>query len=89
MVLKTLAEFSPDGLYDLIQLRQGEACGLAPIAATLWASAALGATDVTQLKYDTSASTTGDKTSVVGYGAAVITRPKSELISSNNDNGSA
>lgn len=73
--LTALTEFSPDGLFDLEERGVGQACGLAPIAATLWASAALGAKDVTLLKYDTSASTTRDKSSVVGYGAAVITRP--------------
>lgn len=74
-VLNTLAEFSPQGLFDLRDRGGGQACGLAAIAAVLWASASLGATDVTLLKYDTSASTTGDTSSVVGYGAAVITRP--------------
>ena len=74
-VLEALVEFSPDGLYDLKDKGQGQACGLSPMAAVLWASAQLGATDVTLLKYDTSATTTGDTSSVVGYGAAAITRP--------------
>ena len=74
-VLSALEAFSPDGLFDLKDRGRGEACGLAAIAAVLWASAALGATDVTLLKYDTSASTTGDRSSVVGYGAAAITHP--------------
>lgn len=74
-VLRALADFSPEGLFDLKERGQGYACGLSPIASTLWASAGLGAQDVTLLKYDTSAATTGDTTSVVGYGAAAITRP--------------
>lgn len=74
-VLDALVKFSPDGLFDLKDQGQGQACGLAPIAATLWASTRMGATDVTLLKYDTSASTTRDTASVVGYGAAAITRP--------------
>jgi hypothetical protein len=74
-VLNTLAEFSPQGLFDLRDRGGGQACGLAPMAAVLWACAGLGAQDVTLLKYDTSAATTGDTSSVVGYGAAVITRP--------------
>jgi AmmeMemoRadiSam system protein B len=74
-VLRALADFSPEGLFDLKEHGQGHACGLSPIASTLWASAGLGAQDVTLLKYDTSAATTGDTTSVVGYGAAAITRP--------------
>jgi hypothetical protein len=74
-VLDALVEFSPQGLFDLKDRGQGQACGLAPMAALLWASAQMGATDVTLLKYDTSAATTGDTSSVVGYGAAAITRP--------------
>ena len=73
-VLHTLENFSPEGLFDLKE--QGQACGLSAIAATLWASAELGAKDVTLLKYDTSGSITGDTSSVVGYGAAAITRPR-------------
>lgn len=74
-VLKALTDFSPEGLFELKDQGLGHACGLAPMAAVLWASKALGATDVTLLKYDTSASITGDRSSVVGYGSAAITRP--------------
>lgn len=74
-VLGALVNFSPEGLFDLKDQGQGQACGLAPMAAVLWASALLGGTDVTLLKYDTSAAATGDTSSVVGYGAAAITRP--------------
>ncbi len=76
LVLKTLVAFSPEGLFDLKDKGVGHACGLAPMAAVLWAARRLGAQDVTLLKYDTSAAATGDTTSVVGYGAAAITRPK-------------
>ena len=75
-VLNALEGFSPEGLFELKAQGQGQACGLAPIAVTLWAAAGLGATDVTLLKYSTSAATTGDTSSVVGYGAAAITRPR-------------
>ena len=74
-VLDALADFSPDGLFDLKAQGSGQACGLAAIAAVLWASRALGGTDVTVLNYNTSAAITGDRSSVVGYGAAAITRP--------------
>ncbi|MBG0784613.1 MAG: AmmeMemoRadiSam system protein B [Anaerolineaceae bacterium] len=74
-VLDTLAEFSPEHLFDLKDSGQGQACGLAPMAAVLWACEGLGADRVTLLNYDTSAASTGDASSVVGYGAAAITRP--------------
>jgi AmmeMemoRadiSam system protein B len=73
-VLQAVDDFSPERLFDLKESGAGEACGLAPIAALLWASRALGADKVTRLSYNTSAAGTGDRSSVVGYGAAVITR---------------
>ncbi len=73
-VLQAVGNFSPDGLFNLKESGVGQACGLAPIATVLWASQALGADKVTRLCYSTSAATTGDRSSVVGYGAAVVTR---------------
>ena len=75
-VLRQIADFSPEGLYEIHERGQGQACGLAAIATSLWAAKTLGAEDVTILNYDTSGSSTGDHTSVVGYGAAAITRPQ-------------
>ena len=74
-VLSAVAEFSPDALFDLKDRGLGHACGLAAIASVLWAARELGGTKVTLLSYDTSGSSTSDRTSVVGYGAAAITRP--------------
>jgi len=73
-VLQAVDDFSPERLFDLKESGVGQACGLAPIATVLWASQALGADKVTRLSYSTSAATTGDRSSVVGYGAAVVTR---------------
>lgn len=73
-VLQAVDDFSPERLFDLKESGGGEACGLAPIATVLWASRALGADSVTHLKYSNSAESTGDHSSVVGYGAAVVTR---------------
>ena len=73
-VLQAVDDFSPDKLFDLKKSGGGEACGLAAIATVMWASQALGADKVTLLSYNTSAASTGDRSSVVGYGAAVITR---------------
>ncbi len=72
-VLSALTDFSPDKLFDLKARGEGQACGLAPMAAVLWATQKMGADHVTLLKYDTSASATGDRSSVVGYAAAAIT----------------
>ena len=75
LVLKTLAKFSPDALFDLQEQGLGQACGLSPIATVLWTAQQWGADQVTLLDYNTSAAITGDRSSVVGYGAAAITRP--------------
>lgn len=74
-ILQKLTDFSPDGLFDLKDQGKGHACGLAAIAAVLWAAKGMGASGVTLLDYNTSASSTGDTSSVVGYGAAAITSP--------------
>ena len=75
-VLQAVDNFSPEKLFDLRDSGAGEACGLAPMAAILWACQSLGADKVTRLSYSTSAAGTGDHSSVVGYGAAVITRSR-------------
>lgn len=74
-VLQTLADFSPEGLFDLHERGLGQACGLSPIATVLWAAREWGADKVTLLNYNTSAAATGDRSAVVGYGAAAITIP--------------
>lgn len=74
LVMKTLAKLSPDDLFDLQNRGLGQACGLSPIATVLWTAQEWGADQVTLLDYNTSAAITGDRSSVVGYGAAAITR---------------
>ena len=46
-VMQALADFSPTQLFDLKDSGRGQACGLAPMAAVLWACQALGADRVT------------------------------------------
>ena len=73
-ILDQVAALDPDGLYRVMAAGEGEACGLGPIATLLWAAKALGAEHAAVIRHATSASVTGDRSSVVGYGAAVITR---------------
>ncbi len=75
IVLQQVTDFSPEGLFNLKDEGKGHACGLAAIASVLWAAKDFGATKATLLNYNTSAAATGDKSSVVGYGAVAITRP--------------
>ena len=71
-MLRQVAAFSAEGVLQAERDERGFACGFAALAAVLWASKELGASRVEILHHSTSADTTGDRSSVVGYGAAVI-----------------
>ncbi len=74
--LRQIEVFSPEGLYRAAEADRASACGLGPVAAVLWASQELGADSVRVLQHATSGDVTGDYSSVVGYGAAVVLKPK-------------
>ena len=74
-IADALAEMSASRLYQVARQGLGEACGLGPMAAILTASKALGADQVTIADYRTSAEVNHDKSSVVGYVSAILTRP--------------
>ena len=71
-MLKQVEAFSPEGVFKTDREGKGFACGLSAIAAVLWAAKDLGANQVKVLHHSTSADQTGDRSSVVGYGAAVL-----------------
>ena len=71
-MLKRFESFDPDSIFEAENTGRGFACGHAAVASTLWASRSLGADCVKILKYATSGDVTGDHSSVVGYGAAVV-----------------
>lgn len=71
-MLKTFESFDPESAYDLERAGKGFACGLGAVTAVMWASRELGANKVKVLRHATSGDVTGDYSSVVGYGAAVI-----------------
>lgn len=71
-MLSEIESFSPEGAFDLERAGKGFACGLGAVTAVLWASQELGANRVKVLRHATSGDVTGDYSSVVGYGAAVI-----------------
>jgi len=79
-ILAAMEAFDPQQLYRLAASGEGQACGLAAVAAVLWAAQDHGTdaegmhSKVTVVDYRTSADVTHDSSSVVGYGAAVITR---------------
>jgi len=71
-MLDQIESFSPEGAFDVERAGKGFACGLGAFTAVLWASRQLGADKVKVLRHATSGDVTGDYSSVVGYGAAVI-----------------
>jgi len=76
-MLAEIESFSPEGAFAAQQSGRGFACGLGAFTAVLWAARELGADTVKILKHATSGDVTGDHSSVVGYGAAVILKSRS------------
>jgi len=74
-MLSRFESLDPQSIFDAERQGKGYACGHAAVAAVLWAGIELGADKVSVLDYATSGDVTGDHSSVVGYGAAVITKP--------------
>lgn len=74
VMLQRMTSFSPTGVLQAEADEEGFACGSGAVALVLWTALTLGANKVTLLHHSTSAEASGDKTSVVGYGALAITR---------------
>jgi MEMO1 family protein len=73
-MLSRFEAFDPEGVIQAEEEQFGFACGRGAVAAVLWACQQLGADTVQVLGYSTSGDVTGDYSSVVGYGSAVIYR---------------
>jgi hypothetical protein len=73
-MLKRFESFDPESIFEAEHSGKAFACGHAAVAAVLWAARELGANSVKVLRHATSGDVTGDYSSVVGYGAAVILR---------------
>jgi MEMO1 family protein len=73
-MMRRIEGFDPAAVMQAEHEEAGFACGRAAIASVMWAAKAMGADRVTTLAYANSGETTGDFSSVVGYGAAAIWR---------------
>jgi AmmeMemoRadiSam system protein B len=71
-MLRQIESFDPLAVLAAEDEEKGFACGRGPIAAVLAAARQLGGKGVTAVKHATSGDVTGDYSSVVGYGAALI-----------------
>lgn len=78
VMLDQIEIFSPEGAFDVERAGKGFACGLGAVTAVMWASRELGADKVKVLRHATSGDVTGDYSSVVGYGAAVILKASAD-----------
>jgi AmmeMemoRadiSam system protein B/AmmeMemoRadiSam system protein A len=74
VVIERVRAFDPEGLIEALGRGDCEACGGGPIAAVMMAARQLGADRSTVVKYANSGDVTGDRSQVVGYMAAVLTR---------------
>jgi AmmeMemoRadiSam system protein B len=74
-MLQAVGALDPLGVMSAEEEGRGFACGRSALAAVLWASLDLGADTCQILRHATSGDVTGDYSGVVGYAAAVITRP--------------
>ncbi len=70
--LKAIEALDAKQFYQILETQNVSACGYAPIAALMTYAKASGASKAEILSHKTSGDITGDKTSVVGYAAAVI-----------------
>jgi AmmeMemoRadiSam system protein B len=75
-MLARIESFDPESAFDAERAGKGFACGLGAFTAVMWAARELGADRVKVLRHATSGEVTGDYSSVVGYGAAVVLKAK-------------
>jgi len=75
-MLRRIKDFDPEAVLTAEAEGEASACGAAAIAGMLWTARKAGADRVNILNYSTSANATGDRSSVVGYGAAVVVQSK-------------
>jgi hypothetical protein len=78
-VLRRVEAFDPLAVMRVEDEGKGFACGRGALAAVMWAAQGLGADKAQVLHHATSGDVSGDYHRVVGYGAAVFTRPAQEL----------
>jgi MEMO1 family protein len=72
VVIDRVAALDADGLMAVLEREPRHACGGGPMVAVLHAARQLGATHADVVRYADSGDVSGDKSSVVGYMAAVV-----------------
>ncbi len=75
-MLRRVRDFDPQAVLAGDLDHSAPACGAGAVAAMLHTARSMGADKVQILNYSTSAASTGDESSVVGYGAAAVLKTK-------------
>jgi len=70
--IEQLLKQDPQALYDTCRVERISMCGLGPAVAMLTALKTLGSTRAELVRYATSADTSGDRSSVVGYAGLIF-----------------
>lgn len=70
--IEPILALDPHALYEVIRREDISMCGYGPAVAMLTAAKELGATRAELVKYATSADTSGDRSTVVGYAGIVV-----------------
>ncbi len=78
-VIELVEMYEPVQLMDRLSHRELEACGGGPIVAVMLAAKRLGANSANVIHYCNSGDITGDKSAVVGYLSALLTRNSSNI----------
>ncbi len=73
--LKAVEALDVEDFYGVLDAENVSCCGYGPIAALMTYAKALGAKKAEILSHKTSGDITGDKSSVVGYAAAIVRKP--------------
>jgi AmmeMemoRadiSam system protein B len=74
MVIDSILSLDETALQKRVRTNRISMCGYGPVSAVIVASKILGASDTELLSYHTSGDISGDRSSVVGYASAKITR---------------
>ena len=72
LAISRILELDPEGLLETVTENRITMCGYIPAMVMLYAARELGATGGQLVKYDTSASASGDLSQVVGYAGIII-----------------
>jgi MEMO1 family protein len=72
MAIQAALDMNEKKFQEIIEEKAISACGYGPVTAMIYAAKRLGTKETRLLSYQTSGDVTGDKSSVVGYAAAIF-----------------